>query len=350
MPVVLETSALQRTRKALEALVGGPMPSRTVPGEGGADLVLFGRGRQILVEYRHPGTAAQVDAAARHLRGSARRLGSTVIPVVSVPFMGEAGRRVCAAHQVNWIDLSGNAHIIVPGLRIEIAGHSNAFVRRGRPSNVFAPKSSRVARQLLMDPDKGVTQRGLSRATGLEEGFVSKIVRRLETDGLVVRDKSGAVRPRDPNLLLDAWSEACEFSTHQIMKGHMTARSGEELVRKMGSFLSKHRIEHAATGLGAAWLYSPFAAFRTVTFYIKGEPDWNELRRQGWREESEAPNLWLVIPKDEGVFFQGVVRKSGIYCVHPVQVYLDLQFQPERAREAAQHLRETQLKWKRHAR
>lgn len=48
-------------------------------------------------------------------------------------------------------------------------------------------------------------------------------------------------------------------------------------------------------------------------------------------------------PSDEGVF-QGARKTDGIRCVHPVQVYMDLKWLPERAEKAAQHLREAILK------
>ncbi|MGD8844476.1 MAG: hypothetical protein PVI54_03150 [Desulfobacteraceae bacterium] len=43
----------------------------------------------------------------------------------------------------------------------------------------------------------------------------------------------GALKPLNPEELLEAWLEAYDFSKHQIIKGHVAARSGEELLRKM---------------------------------------------------------------------------------------------------------------------
>ena len=39
------------------------------------------------------------------------------------------------------------------------------------------------------------------------------------------------------------------------------------------------------------------------------------------------------------------LERDGVVCVHPVQIYLDLKKQPERAKEAADHLRAELLKW-----
>ena len=48
------------------------------------------------------------------------------------------------------------------------------------------------------------------------------------------------------------------------------------------------------------------------------------------------------MPKDDGVF-DGATRTTGIVATHPVQTYVDLRGQPERADEAAEHLRRTVL-------
>ena len=154
------------------------------------------------------------------------------LPLIVVPFMGPVGRDLCEKSSVSWFDLSGNAKIVAPGLRIWIEGRPNKYSDRGRPPNVFASKSSRIARQLLLQPQRFQTQAELARQTGLGDGYVSKIVRRLEQEQYLDANDVGAVRPRDPNLLLDAWHGAYDFSRHRIIKGHVPARSGDELLHE----------------------------------------------------------------------------------------------------------------------
>jgi hypothetical protein len=77
---------------------------------------------------------------------------------------------------------------------------------------------------------------------------------------------------------------------------------------------------------------------------LKSLPSDDLLNKLGFREEARGPNVWIVIPKDEGVF-QGVKQVENISCVHPVQVYLDLFGHPERAKEAAENIRHELLKW-----
>jgi hypothetical protein len=116
--------------------------------------------------------------------------------------MGEVGRQVCRDAGVSWLDLSGNAQIVAPGLRIHVEGKPNAYKRPGRPSTVFSPRSSRIVRQLLIEPGRSLHQPELARLVGLDEGFTSRIVRKLEADELVGRDATGALHVTNPGLAI----------------------------------------------------------------------------------------------------------------------------------------------------
>lgn len=309
------------------------------PGKAGVpDMVLEVGPHRVIVECRVDGSAAPVSAAARHARRHAAKAGRGAMALVAVPFMGEVGRRLCAQLGVSWLDLSGNARLEAPGLRVCIEGRPNRFKRRGRPASWFAPKSSRVARWLLMYPKRMFLQRELAEATGLGEGFVSRIVRGLEEQELLMRNEAGAIGVANFDALLEAWREAYDFSKHHIVRGHIAARSSDEVLRQLAVHLRQREVEHAATGLAGAWLLNQFAGFRLVVFYVTQLPSFEVQQAMGFREESRGENVWLVVPHDEGVF-HGAVERQGIRCVHPVQVYLDLKDHPERSAEAAEQLR-----------
>jgi len=156
------------------------------------------------------------------------------------------------------------------------------------------------------------------------------------------------VRAKDPRLLLDAWREAYQFSKHTLLQGHVAARSGDALARFVGDTLAAEKIDHAATGLAAAWQMNHFASFRIATFFLHSEPTATLKEKLGYREDTRGANLWLVVPNDEGVFY-GTEERDGLRCVHPVQAYLDLKEHPERAAEAAERLRSELMNWKRDA-
>jgi hypothetical protein len=318
-------------------------------GKNAPDFVVKASGYNFLVLCKH--TAARAPlllALGQILEFKTFSQKRDAIPLIVVPYMGKSGINFCQDHDLSWIDLSGNAHIKAKGLLIHVEGHSNRFKTAGRPANVFAPKSARIARQLLIEPGKGYNQRELSHITGLDEGHTSRIVRRLEDLNLIARDDQGALRPSDPNQLLDAWFEAYDFSKHQIIKGHIAARSGEELLKRISQSLAEQQIHYAATGLAGAWQYTNFAMFRLATFFLADPPRKNIFDMLHFREDDRGANTWLVVPNDKGVFHGSSVQ-GDITCVHPVQIYLDLKGHPERSKEAASIIRQNRLKWERNA-
>lgn len=316
--------------------------STQVSQGGEFDLMASVGPHRFLIDYAASGSAAPTSLAITRARSLSQK-DPYALPVVVVPYMGSLGASLCREAGVGWLDLSGNADITGPGLRIHVEGRPNQHKRPGRPRTVFAPKSSRIVRRLLAHPGTGFFQNELARACRLDQGFTSRIVRKLEEDGLVTR-LLGLVKPRDPDLLLDAWADSYDFSRHHIIRGHIPARSSDELVETLSGAFKSEQARHALTGLAAAWRMDAFAEFRLVSFYVERVPSPSLLETLNFREESRGANIWLVVPNDEGVFDEGQ-NYMGVPCVHPVQVYLDLAGHPERSKDAALHVRSTQLKW-----
>lgn len=335
---------LEALPSLLEELTG--LSARLVesPRDGRVDLLVELGDRLLVIEAKVNARAGMVSEAAKQASEYARRRGARAVPVVAVPYMGEVGRRVCSEARVSYVDLSGNASIKAPPLHVHVEGKPNRFMHRGRPASVFAPKSSRVARLLLLDPERWWHQHELAEDGDIGPGYVSRICKRLEEERLVERDDDHRLRPRDPKLLLAAWEDSYDFEKHSIVKGHASARSGDELVEKAVTALHHSSSKYAMTGLAAAWRLAPFAGFRLVTVYLSKAPG-NEIKdRLKWREGSQGSNLWFIRPNDEGVF-QGGKELNGVRCVSAVQAYLDLQAMPERSDEASERLRQELLPW-----
>lgn len=340
-----ERQAVRQAESLLkEWLDGNAQLERAAGPDEGADIVVRVGRTALVVEVKVASDSASISPMVAQARHNAARVGKAAVPVVVVPFMGEVGRRVCEQAGVSWFDLSGNAEIVAPGLRIHVEGKPNKYKKPGRPSTVFAPRSSRIVRQLLMDPGRAVTQRELARLADLDEGFTSRIVRKLEADEHIERDDAGALHVKNPDLLLDTWRETYDFTKHRILRGHIAGRSSEEALRRIADVFKQKKVRCAATGLGAAWLLTKFAGFRLMTVFVAEEPGDALLSTAGFRPEERGANTWLVVPNDEAVFV-GSEDRDGLPCVHPLQAYLDLKSQPERSGEAATELRKQLLTW-----
>jgi hypothetical protein len=338
-----DKSALNQVVVQLEKLVGGSAQNVEFEPEAKSsndrfspDLVAEIGEFRFVVEYKASSLVAPIAAGIEQLKRSPAE--SNEVRLLATPFMGETGIGKCAEAGISWLDLSGNADVTAPGLRLYVRGEKNKFISPGRNENPFAPKSSRVTRHLLYQSSRAWTQRELADETGLGEGFVSRIVKSLEAQQLIARDDQGKLFVGKAEVMLDAWQQGYDFTKHEIIRGHVAGRSGEEIQGKISSSLKSLSVDHAATGLGAAWLYSRFAAFRTVSLYLKEWPDKNILEQLGFRENTSGANVWLIIPKDPDIFY-GVQPVADIPCVHRIQVWLDLKSHPERAEEAAAELR-----------
>ena len=299
-----------------------------------------------VIEWNRSGTLGQVGLAANQLIRAVQESDSPLIPLLVVPFMGVKGKSYCEQVGVSWLDLSGNSSITAEGLYVRERGHRNRYRRRGPLESPFGPKGSRIARWMLAHPSAIFRQRELASAVGLNEGYTSRVIRKLLDSQLITREGKG-IRVLDHDLLLNSWEEAYRFNRHARIPGHIPAQSGAELARSVAHTLNTSGTEYALTGLAAAWFQTRYAAFRLLTVYLREAPSPEFMSRLAFRPEPRGANTWFVVPNDEGVL-QANETLEEVRCVHPVQAYLDLQEHPERAKEAAEELHSRLLTWERH--
>jgi len=323
-------------QKPAKTLTGRRFGGEGNIGDAQSDAIVEFGDLVFVIEFKQSGKVSSVDGGIRKLENISQ-YPEQAVKLVAVPYMHKLGQQRCREAGISWLDLSGNADIRGPGVRVSIHGKQNLFKSPGRPLNPFAPKGSRVARILLYQPEMSFRQRDLAKMTSLGKGYVSHVVRALEREGLVERMRDRAVKVRDPELLLASWLEAYDFNKHEVIHGHMAARSGTSQLRTLSAALTEHHIEHAATGLAAAWLHTRFTAFRLVTVFLREPIASGDMSEMGVTEQETGANTWLVLPSDESVFWETTVL-DGMPTVHPIQAYLDLKDQPERAADASEEL------------
>lgn len=337
IPELLSQHLQLEVQEVLEQGVGGRKGGKGVP-----DVVVAVDGLTFEIEYKHRSRAEQVGQAIRSIQR--REPGDDVIPLIVVPYMGNTGRKLCEDARVSWMDLSGNAWIHSGRIHVSVLGRENKFKSRGRPANLFAPKSARIVRILLVDYGKSYPQQRLAQLADVDPGHVSRVVRRMEGAGFVERDQGRRVRVGDPDLLLDAWKDEYDLDDHRSMKGHLSVRSPEDALKRLDEVLDRADVDYALTGLPAAWLYVRHAGYRLITIFVDSWPRRSLLEGAGWRDQEQGGNIWLLRPNDTGVFY-GSTGRDGYPCVSAVQTYLDLCKLPERASEAADILRQEWLAW-----
>lgn len=334
--VEVERDARHRLPAVLAALLDASVAEQDTDA-GECDVAVDVGGRRWLAEVKSSSSPGMVVAAADQLARRADRSPSRGVSLLVVPYMTPAGAKTAAERGINWVDLSGNAWIRDGELYVRVEGRPNQFPSRGRPASAFAPKSARTARLLLVDPWRWWRQKDLARETG----HVSRVVRRLDDDNLLDH-RVAELRARDPEVLLDAWADAYRFDRHDIVAAHVTG-TGTELAGEIHQRLTAAGIEHAFTGLPAAWALAHHARYRLVSVYVHGDPR-AVIEAAGLRRGERGANVQLIGPDDDGVF-AGARDVDDLPCVSAPEVYLDLLHQPERAQEAADQLRHDGLLW-----
>ncbi len=153
------------------------------------------------------------------LTRSLRSLAGPIPILVVAPWLSARTRRALEGAKVNFIDLTGNALIVLENptvyLRSDGAQRNPAPAVRGQV-RVRGPKAARLVR-LLADvrPPYGI--RELASATGLAPGYVSQLIDALDREALVDRERRGGVRGADAAGLLRRWAESYElFATNAI--------------------------------------------------------------------------------------------------------------------------------------
>ena len=155
------------------------------------DAVFTNRGHFFVLEWKRSGSLGPIAGAIHQLRSTQSSFPQEVIPLLAVPYMGEAAQERCEQAELPWLDLSGNARIIVPGVFYQNLGNPNRFRRSGRPESAFGPKGSRITRLLLMEPSKPGRQRAIASSARLDEGHASRVIGKLLEAGLVERGEDG---------------------------------------------------------------------------------------------------------------------------------------------------------------
>ncbi len=112
----------------------------------------------------------------------------------------------------------------------------------------------------------------------------------------------------------------------------------ESLMQQINNSLSNKGFDFVVSGMGAAWLYTHFASFRTITVYINESINNILLSSIDFSISDVGFNTIIASPNDQSIFW-GRDEIEDIQCVHPIQAFLDLKGQPERAQEAMSELK-----------
>jgi len=257
------------------------------------------------------------------------------------PHLPEALAADLRAAGINHADLNGRLFIKTPSFLLDRSPKSKAYRNPGAELNPFTLKSSRVVRVFLSRREQEWTQADLETHTGISRALVSLTLADLIERELVVQTRAGnrhvaaLYRVQDFNRLMEAWSAEDNWRKRTTIQQY-SALTGNlvELAETARDALGAENVFF--TQWFAAHLRHPYTTPPLVSAYLKKKPP---VEITWARPVNNGGNLWLITPKDEGVF-QETQPVSGFNLVSDIQIYLDLLQVSQRGPEQAQALRE----------
>ena len=207
--------------------------------------------------------------------------------------------------------------------------------------NIFARKSTRVLRVLLVNYGKDWNERQLAREANASHVLVHFIFKKLLEMKLATKNEQNRFVLTDPLNLLRKWASYHRYDLVNKFLGYSA------LEREIDLFLGKLAdldLEYSLSGLVAAWMVAPSVKTRDFHLYvpsediaakIAGKIELNRMPRGG--------NVKFVLPYDEGVLY-GTRVVRGVKVVSNVQLYVDLYTVPARGGKAASQILELILK------
>ncbi len=245
--------------------------------------------------------------------------------------------------QVCHADLNGRLFLVGDGFFVDRQPRGNRFRNPVAEPKLFTPKASRIIRALVANRDAKWDQDSLVSTTRTSRGYVSRILKTLVADGFIRHGEPGNRKQAaqyevvDFDRLLDSWAEADRFASRvERVEFSLLVNDPIAVAKEVCSALDGCRF--AFTQWIAAWLRKPHTTPPVVSVYVTAEA---ASSYSAGRQVSSGGNLWLLVPKDVGVF-QNLREERGFPLVCDPQIYLDLIGSGLRGPEAAEALRKAE--------
>lgn len=277
-----------------------------------------GRRGTLLFELRGRLSPAAARAAADQLLTAARDRPSGV-PVVVAPWLSPRTMTVLRQHEMGYLDLTGNAHIVMsePGFALSVEGaRRDPDPPRTVAPSLRGPRAWALLRTLIdVSPPYGV--RELAAATGIDAGYVSRVLAVLEQELLVDRARRGPVVSVDWHGVLRQVA-----ASYLLLRANRTstwiAPAGAE--RFLDELVVRAPQQWAVTGSFGAARLAPVAAPSIAVVFVK-DPRATAVEL-GLLPADHGANVVLARPYD-GIVFSRTWEDSGIRFASIAQLALD---------------------------
>jgi len=277
------------------------------------------RPARLIVEYKQSITPRVAADAARRL-GSYLSQDPEATGLVVAPWGSRRTRDVLREAGIGFIDSTGNIDLALdaPALVVKLEGASeNPFGKPSASPSLRGPKAWALMKTLIeVAPPYGV--RELAGAVGTDPGYTSRVIKALEEERLVLRQRRGPITEIDWPALLSQLA-----STYSLLDANGTSTwIASGAVRGLPEKLAEPRLQApwAITGSLASNLITAVAAPAMAIVYSNA-PDEVAETLELLPADSGA-NVILARPYDDAVYTRSW-EHDGVSFVSVAQLAAD---------------------------
>jgi hypothetical protein len=252
---------------------------------------------------------------------TARSMGAHLPLLVIAPWLSERTQELLTKEDINYLDLTGNALLRIdnPPFFLQTTGaRRNPSPPERAGAKLRGAKASRVIRLLLdVRPPYGVLE--ITEATGLNRGYVSRLLEALYREGLIEREPRGPVESVDVPALVRRWVESYDTFQTNAAEGFIVAAGLERLLTALAADpgLGTRAV---ITGSFAANRLAPIASPALLLLYYDSPQllaaDLDLLPAE------EGANVMILKPFDPVVFDRTRIEE-GLRYAAPSQIAVD---------------------------
>jgi hypothetical protein len=258
---------------------------------------------------------------------------------MAAPYISKDTANICKQNKTGFIDLAGNCFLAFDRVYIERKNYPNPNIEKRRARSIFSPRSSRILRVLLNNPQSrpwGVLE--LAREADVSIGLVSRVKERLRDLEYLSDDKYLTLTR--PNELLHEWANNYSFRKNKS-SDFFSFDNLKDSERKLSQYCRQQQIPYALTLFSGAGLVAPFTRYTRGFAYV-GKKISEVAEKLSFKEVTSGPNFTILEPYDEGVFY-GSIEIDNMRVANDIQLYLDLIGFKGRGEEAARFLLEQRI-------
>lgn len=273
-----------------------------------------------------------------------RRRGEPGVPMVCCPFISPRVAEILTEAGVGYVDQGGNARIAGEGFFLHVTGRDNPAPDTRPLANPFSPKSSRIVRLMLEEPQRPWRVQELAKEADVSIGLVSKAKHALMEEGYLW-SLEGFLRLSDPDGLLQSWSRA--YTNRDEAVSYYVMSDEADVIGRLASWCDREQAKWALSDFSGAWRLSPMVRHKLTSIAVlntgSGERRRALLEHLGAKPVDSGANLSLRFTGDKYTFYKSRMVDQ-VRVLSPLQLYLDLKTKTGRGDEAAEALYDQHLR------